>query len=323
MKKISKAVIFIVIALVILGLTLPLLKINAQENLQIPLKEVENKIDELTELKDDSALSDKEKEVKEIQVRKEALAQIADLSLLEIKNLENKINALELKAKDEIAIKEKFLEIFENNRKYSENLKKNIEKENLTLEEIKNLAQEYKDWRNDNYDCYVKKITVFILVFQEKQVLKIANVRLDKIMLDLKKLENARILKKEDTWNLINSSMKSLTNAQIFNNDAETIIIGIIKKYAIDTASSTPVEIAATTSEILLQNEKMASSSPVVSIETMASKDEISKATSTPQIISEEDKAQTLIEKSLKEIKNAYNNFISISDKVRFKLKIK
>ncbi|MEK7478818.1 MAG: hypothetical protein AAB626_02790 [Patescibacteria group bacterium] len=336
MKKIFRILVIIIITLVVLSLTLS--PIFAQENTQTPKnlqpssKEVANKIDELVELKDDSALSDQDKEIKEIQIRKEALGKITSLSLLEIKNLKDKINSLDFESDAQTAIKERFLEILDNNKKYSEELKIKTENEKITLEEVKNLAQEYKDWREDNYNNYVKKLTVFILAFQEKNVLKTANTRLEKIMTDLKKLETAKIIKKEDTWKYIDSAMKSLTNAQIFNSNAEKIIISVIEKDIINIATSTPASASAfatSTSELI----ETATTTPE-KIEKIMIKSTVEKsiasstsklATSTPtiKIVLEEDNAQTLIEKSLKEIKNAYNNFISISAKVSQKLKIK
>jgi len=316
MKKISKIFAAIVIFLVIIGLTLPMMSVFAQENLQAPLQEVENKVDELVQLKDDSSLSEKDKETKEIQVRKEALDKIIELSLAEIKNLENKLNSLELESDSQKAAKEKFLELLGNNAVYSEELKKNIAKENLALDEIKNFAQEYKNWRESNYDIYVKKITAFTLVFQEKQVLKTANTRLDKIMSDLNKLEAAKILKKTDTSNLINLAMKSLANAQLYNGNAEKILLDAIKKEILDVATTTPaLEMASSTADALIQT---ATSSP----ETLTKAPE-PEASTTPKIISEENKAQALIEKSLQEIKSAYANFIAISVKVSQKLKLK
>lgn len=322
LKKILKIIIIVIIILVTLSLGLS--PIFAQENLQVPNKEVSNKVDELVGLKDDDTLSDKEKEIKEIQIRKEALSKITNLALLEIKNLEDKINSLDFESDTQSRIKEAFLGILEKNKKYSADLKIKTEKNELTLEEVKNLAQEYKDWREQNYNIYIKKLTVFILTFQEKNVLKTANTRLEKIMADIKKLENAKILKKEDTWKFIDSAMKSLTNAQILNSNAEKTIMDLIEKDIINIASSTPkmiIETATTTPEKIIESiitdtkESTASSTP--SLATSTPTDLIKS----PQEIALEDKAQTLIEKSLQEIKDAYGSFISISNKVKAKLK--
>lgn len=317
MKKVFKVFVIVIIALVVLSLTLSPI-FAAQENLQIPNKEVANKVGELVELKDDSTLSEQDKEVKEIQIRKEALGKITNLSLVEIKNLENRLSSFDFKSDTQIKIKEKFLEILDNNKKYSEDLKIKTENNELTLEEVKNLAQEYKDWRDENYNIYVKKLTVFILTFQEKNVLETANTRLEKIIVDLGKLENAKLIKKEDTWKYIDSAMKSLTDAQIFNSNAEKIIINAIEKDIINIATSTPEIITNTATTTPEKIEELITKPAEESLASSTAQ----LATSTPiKVITEEDAAQTLIEKSLKEIKNAYNDFISISNKVRAKLK--
>jgi hypothetical protein len=322
MKKILKITVIAIIILITLSMGLS--PIFAQENppapqnLQVPNKEASNKVDELVQLKDDSTLSDQDKEIKEIQIRKEALDKITDLSLLEIKNLEEKINSLSFESDSQTKIKEKFLEILDTNKKYSEDLKAKTENDKLTLDEVKNLAQEYKDWREENYNKYVKKLTVFILTFQEKDVLKTANTRLDKIITDLKKLENAKIIKKEDTSNYIDSAMKSLANAQIFNSNAQKIIIGAVEKDIINMASSTPeIKTEAATTTL----EKIEGSVIKSSAEELTASSTAAVTASAPKITAEEDNAQTLIEKSLKEIKNAYGSFMNISNKVSAKLK--
>ncbi|MBU4348359.1 hypothetical protein KJ671_02600 [Patescibacteria group bacterium] len=346
-KKIFKLITIAIISLVVLGLTLPLLNLYAQENLEAPLGEVMNKLDELVELKDDDTLPEKEKEKREILVRQEILNKIVDLSLLELENLENRINSLNLELENQAIIAEKFLEILENNKKYSKNLKEDNEKKDITLDEVKNLAQEYKDWRENNYSKYVKKIFTFILVFQEKRVLEIANTRLDKIMSDLERLEKANVLKKEDTWKFINASIDNLANAQISNSKAETIIIKLIEKEIINVASSTLLIINANTTKTLEKPLVSATTTTMATTTVIADIPEVSTSTveiintigvasstvetinitettsSIEEIINEEDDARSLIEVSLQEIKNAYNNFISISNKVKLKLKIK
>ena len=315
MIKISKTFSIIIITLVILGLILPFSNIFAQENLQDPLKEVSNKVDELIELKDDNTLSDEEKEIKEIQVRKEALEKIITLSLIETENLIIKLSALELVSENQIAIKDSFVEILKNNEVYSKELGEKIKEENLSLDDVKNLAQEYKDWRDENYNKYIKKITVFLLTFQEKQVLKTAEIRLEKIMSDLKKLEDLKIIKKDDTLKFITASTKNLANAQILNSKAEEKIMLAIERDILEVASSTESMTATSTAEAIM----------MLAVEPEEQLGEVEKeaATSSIEIILEEDEAQSLVEESLQEIKNAYANFIDISNKVSQRLRLR
>jgi hypothetical protein len=330
MKKTSKILASIVILFVIAGLTLPLLKIYAAESApsqdnsqasqdsQASLEQVQGTVDELVQLKDDSSISAQEKEKQEIQIRKKALDQILDLSLSDIKNLEDKLNALTLTTDDQKAARGLFLAILDKNINYSESLKVDVDKDGITLDEIKNLAQEYKDWRANNYDTYVKKMTAFILIYQEQGVLKIANIRLDKIISDLNNLEKTNLINKEDTWDLLNLSMNSLGNAKIYNDSAAKIVAGYVQDL-LAAASSTQEQITATTSPESLV-ETLATSSQL-KIE-MASTTATSTATSAKQI-NIDDKSHSLIEQSLQEIKNAYNDFIKISNIVSQKLNLK
>lgn len=315
MIKISKTFSIIIITLVILGLILPFSNIFAQENLQAPLKEVSNKVDELIELKDDNTLSDEEKEIREIRVRKEALEKIITLSLIETENLVLKLSTLELSSENQVAIKDRFVEILKNNEVYSKELGEEIKEENLSLDDVKNLAQEYKDWRDENYNKYIKKITVFLLTFQEKQVLKTAETRLEKIMSDLKKLEDLKIIKKDDTLKFITASTKNLANAQILNSKAEEKIMLAIERDILEVASSTESMMATSTAEAMM----------MLTVEPKEQLEEVEKevATSSIEIILEEDEAQSLVEESLQEIKNAYANFIDISNKVSQRLKLR
>lgn len=328
MKKTSKLLASIVILFVIAGLTLPLLKIYAaesapaQDGTQASLEQVQGTVDELIQLKDDSNIPDKEKEAQEIQIRKKAMDQIIDLSLSEIKNLENKLNSLKLttdEQKEEMAI---FLNILDKNINYSEELKTNVDKDGLTSNEIKKMAQEYKDWRAENYDIYIKKITAFILIFQEKDVLKIANTRLDKIVSDLTNLEKSNLIAKEDTWNLINLSIKSLGNAQIYNNKAERIISGYVQDLI--TAASSTQEISSSTPDILsaTSSENLINTATSTQIIDATSTTSTTMASSSKAQIEIENESHNLIEQSLKEIKNAYNDFIAISNLVSKKLKL-
>ena len=323
MKKTSKIFASFVVTLVIIGLTLPLIKTFAQDNMQTPLQNVENKVGELAQLKDNSSLSDTEKQAQEIQIRKDALNQIVNLSLLETKNLENKLNSLDLQSDDQNAAKDGFLDILQKTNDYSSELKNNINKDGLALDEVKSFAQEYKDWRKNHYDNYIEEMTAFILVFQEKQVLKTANTRLDKIMSDLKKLENAKILKKIDTFNLTNQSLKSLTNAQILNSKAETLIVAVIKKDIIPMASSTLLtDLNTASTTVATSTENLIQSTGTTTLSLATTTQLLISATTTAKVISDSAKAHSFVEKSLQEIKNAYANFISISNFVNKKLKL-
>ena len=107
--------------------------------------------------------------------------------------------------------------------KYFNSLSAKLDKAE-TLDEIANLANEFKDWR-ENYNAGLKKIINFILVFQEKATLKTANARFDKITGDLNKFKSSKIIKTEQLRILLNEAADHLKEAQLLNDQAQILFI--------------------------------------------------------------------------------------------------
>lgn len=277
----------------IIGLILPLFSSFAAQEpaanpLSTPLNNVINNIDELANLKDNTELTEEQKIVKELELRKESLLGILDLSLLEIKNLSNKIASTTTENKTQETTKTYLLNFLYESGNYIETIKNKFNDE-LNLEGIKNLAQEFKDWRENFYNQIIKKSLIFSLIMQEKAALKIAEARVEKILLDFKKLENANLLTKDESLTLLSPSNKNLSNARSLNNKAETLLI---KSLDFDQ------EISSTT--IIFNINNISATNTINNID--------------------EDSIKLLIQKSLDEIKNAYKSFLDISIKIRKKL---
>ncbi|TSC96903.1 MAG: Uncharacterized protein Athens071426_359 [Parcubacteria group bacterium Athens0714_26] len=307
MKKFTRLFLIIVILFVILGLILPLLKIDAAENPDPKtdsLKGVMNNINELNNLKDNNNLSAEEKDAKELELRKDALSKILDLTLMEIDSFKNNLESLQLEKGKQTDTKNQLLDLLNTDKQYSENLKETLQNE-LSLDDTKNLTQEFKDWKDANYNFDIQKITSFTLVFQEKYVLKIADTRLNKINSDLKKLEGMKLISKEDNRKSLDSATKSLTNAHNLYSSAENLLMNALKNEF--NASSTLLNDSLATTTIKDANE---ASSTIKTTST---------GTTTPQFEKRDD-IKLLIEKSFNEVKNAYKYFLDISNKVRKKL---
>ncbi|MDD5547800.1 MAG: hypothetical protein PHN74_02825 [Candidatus Pacebacteria bacterium] len=293
MKKISKILLIIVILFVTLGMLLPIFNLHAQESL---LKEVVGSVDDLINIKDNSSLSDEERLSQEIEARKSALLKIVDLSLNEIENLGDKLKSLSLTGEKATALKDQFLAILGQNEQYSGQLKESLSSDKaFSLDEIKQVAKDFKDWRETYYNENVRKILSFVIVFQEKSILKTADARLEKIISDLRKLESAKLIKREDSWNYLNSAIKNLANANLLNNKAEILLMSTLEDM-INASTSTEVFLndplnnkKATSTEIKTENKNY-------------------------------DSIKSMVEKSMNEIKNAYKNFVDISNKIRKKL---
>ncbi|MDP3729170.1 MAG: hypothetical protein Q8R26_00220 [bacterium] len=217
----------------------------AQEELKSALKEVTEKIGAISDIQDNNALSQKEKDEKELTARKEALSKIFDLTILEDKDLEARLNSLKKLSKEHEAMRTSFLGILqENNNAYIE-LRKRLETID-SVDAVKQLALDFKDWRTAVYNPKVEQIIIFTLIFREKQILATARDRFTKIESDLEKLEGAKLLKREDTADALKKIENTLLTAEILHTQAQQLGIVLLKEKLdvyinASTGTTTPV----------------------------------------------------------------------------------
>ncbi len=290
----------LLVAVVIAGLVLPLLNLRAEEiktQKTETLKEVNGLVSDLINLKDNNDLSAEEKALGETRIRKEALKKIFDLFLLEISDLQNKLNELDLQDQQLVDIRTRTLALLQGYTEHSQELTQQLDN-NLTLEGLKGLARDFKIWRETYYNPQIQILVDFLLVFGEKSALKTANTRLDKIIADLKKLENTKLIRNSDYTPNLAKAMDTLTNAYVFNQRAEKMILEkIIRNQLLSTTTSPTVLFAM---------------SPATS----------TNATSSSKVLTNADEIKSLIERSIQEIKNTYTQFLEISKTIKKKLSL-
>ncbi len=226
-KKLFKK---IIISLLVLGLFLPLEKrAYAEVTLKSLLKEIAEKVTEIADLRKDKTLSSEDRIQKEMSARREALLKIFDLTLLEDSDLKTKLTGIKNLNADQEKIRVKLLGLLtENESSYSE-MKTRLDNAK-SIEEVKQLAADFKNWRSAVYNSKVEKIVSFTLVFQQKKTLGLSFERLEKIKAELKKMESEDLIKKEDTEKLLQKSLSNLEQAGKFNDRAEAILLIALAK---------------------------------------------------------------------------------------------
>src|SRR3989344_4676980 len=241
---------YLFLCLIAGGLFFNALNVYAQEELKSALKDVAGKINKLAEVKKDADLTEQEKEQKEIQARAEALNKVLSLTLLEDEDLKNKLNNLkDLNAENE-KTRDALLGLLEENKNVYGTIRDRLV-DDITPSEVKELAKDFKDWHTLVYIPKTENIVAFTLVFQEKTILNLTGNRLEKIKLDLEKLENANLIKNEDTQVLFAEAVARLKKAESLNEEAsilvmENITVKLFPMNALDSATSTEAVLAAT-----------------------------------------------------------------------------
>lgn len=148
---------------------------------------------------------------KEIQTRKEALLKIFTFSIEETKELLAKDRVKELvKEKTELGkLTQELVSLLKEYQTYIEDQVKTLENPELTLEEVKTIAADFKVWREESYNPAVKSTLDLLLVDKGFRALEVTKARFVKIQSDVLKLEAL----KQTEAGLFNDSIKAVEDA--------------------------------------------------------------------------------------------------------------
>ncbi|OGY60923.1 MAG: hypothetical protein A3F99_01690 [Candidatus Colwellbacteria bacterium RIFCSPLOWO2_12_FULL_43_11] len=213
--------------LILVGVALLYLRpVLAETTTTEQTKPVDESVNELLEIRDDTTLTEEEKLVKEFNGRKNILTEVITLSLDEIIKLKDKLKALgEFEDQsDEKLLQDKFNSSLDGYDAYYKDQTKKLETL-TTIDEAKSLAQSIKDYRENTYNPEVQSAVDFILVFYNDDVLKTANSRLDKMSGDINKLEKLGYLKAGTFSAKLKEARETLADANDMNKRAKEAIL--------------------------------------------------------------------------------------------------
>ncbi|MGC9610891.1 MAG: hypothetical protein ABSE68_01590 [Minisyncoccia bacterium] len=294
MKKI-----FILIPAVIMVFGLTSLPARAEENqtVQKALDNAKQYLDDLVTAKDDNSVDD-------VGLRVETFRQVLDLSSAEAKDLEFKLLTV---TKEDVfeAWKKQAMNGLTEALVYFDSQKQAVsDGKDVSLGQIKQIAQDFKSWRDENYLPLTGQIQDFMLIKQEAKSVQTAQSRLQKINNDLKSIKRAIFSSADKINGLLANSTESINKADELNNQATKLFIDLY--VSTSTAATSTLTVATSTEEIssvVLDNSSSTASSSALKDQS--------------PIVSIKD----LVGSSLLKIKEAYQGFIDISNLVRKLLK--
>ncbi len=302
----------------------PVFADSGSSTVQKALENTKQFLDDLVTAKDESSGDD-------VSLRIQTFRQVLDLSETEAKDFEFKILAVDKDDKLD-AWKKSTLAKFDESISFFDSEKSLVsDDKSVDLAKIKEIAQDFKSWRDANYLPLVNQTQDFLLIKQEAKSIQTAQSRLSKITGDLKNLNRTKITGSDGINKLLNSSKSSIAGAADLNNQAYS---AFLKNYvssimASSTASSTTPNNEEATSSAS-GNVPQFSAAPTTTDPTDGLKgflptSTMINSTSTaasgtapvilpnPPIVSIKD----LVRSSLNKIKDAYQGFIDISNLVR------
>lgn len=168
-------------------------------------------------------LSATDKIKEELRLKKDAFEKILALSILETRNLKDKIGALTEVEAELSVLQDTFADQLESYLSYFSGLRDKL-RQTTVLGDIEALAGDFNDWRATGYNPQIKKIIDFGLTFQNKTLLRIADQRFSKMTADLKKAKNDKVTL-DTLQNLLSKSAVNLKEARNFNNQAIILLV--------------------------------------------------------------------------------------------------
>ena len=274
------------------------------QSAQNALETVKEKVDNLVTAKDENKTDD-------LNLRLEAFKKVIDLSLAEAKDLKIKLLAFDqIKDEDTIIWKKDILEDLNKAIGYYEDQKQSLEtKENLDLDSIKILGEEFKKWREDNYLNIANQINDFLLIKLEEKAIEVTKIRAEKILNDITKLQKTKIRNTAQLTPMLDKANKTINEAEKLNKDGWILFSEkFIKKPAIELENTSSTKASSTT--II---EKPKEDVQILNTTTTLIEASSTDAVPPPQPPSIKD----LIKMSLDKIKDSYQTFIEMSSLVR------
>lgn len=227
----------------------------------------------------------------DLEARKKILNKVLETTLSEIDGLKNKLNSIDLDD-NWTKIRDIFLNDLSDFKSYNESFNKKANRDETTLEGIKELAKEMIIWREKTYTPKLKEITNMTFIFDEENLLKISQERLDKISGDIKKLSKQNYINTVKLKSLLPKAEKSLNNSKNYQSEAKDLFF---KSFS-DLIETTEENASGTEKEIL----------PITS--------EDKKQETTVKI---QDLIRNLLKNSLTEIKNTYDIFFQMNNEIK------
>ena len=280
----------------------PVSAADAAPVLQSALDNAKQSLDDLVTAKDEDSSDD-------VGLRVQTFGQVIDLSEAEAKDFEFKLLAIPKDDKLD-AWKKSVLAGFDSAIAYFESEKQSLTDPTSTIDlaGIKQMAQDFKTWRDANYLPLTDQAQDFILIKKEYSAITTAKSRLDKITSDLKGLNQPAISNSADIKKSLDGSKSGINDATTLNQKAYDMFVSTYASATSTLATSTLATSTAATST------PETSSTPIISSSTATSSE---AAVSQPPIVSIKD----LVTSSLNRIKDSYQGFIDISNSVRKLLK--
>jgi len=212
------------------------------------LEDTKESVEDLVAAKDENSPFD-------TALRIQAFKQVLELSLSEAKDLKIRLITFD-KIEDEEIIhwKNQMIEGLNSAIFYYEEQKLFIEENegSIDLEQIQNIALEFKNWREENFLPVSEQAQDFLLINKSDRAFQIANKRWGKIKTDLELLETLEIKEMPQLWAMLDSANNLIESGGEKNQEAHSLFLELyVATITINTSSTATSTVSGVTDAII------------------------------------------------------------------------
>ena len=173
-----------------------------------------------------------------VDVRRQALEKVINFSIIETQDLIKKISVFKNLPPNYVQLQSLLLDNLEASVEYQKEFLTRLTPD-LTIDQIKALAAEFKDWRETVLITELKKALNFVLAFQASAILKISDTRFENISSDLRRLKTSRIINVQLLQPLLQGAGKDLQDARLLHNQVLDALLDYLPAATSTVATST------------------------------------------------------------------------------------
>jgi hypothetical protein len=256
MKRVFENKIFLIIIAFVLGGVFLNTRLAFANDIDSKLSKIKSDLENLQKIEDDITIPLTKKENLEVQLRKEIILNILDVSLSQINGTRNQLasstNPLKEEQKENWDEVYKYLiDLLDQDIFYYQDIKKEIENNtDLTVSDLKNLAKTLENTKVSKIDKDIAKANNVLAALNVKKILSIANERLEKVGNDIKKIYSNKLIKNQALKNLYNQSASKI---KLASDLSQLSWEAILKTYTANTTTSTQEFIESIKEKIIEQ----------------------------------------------------------------------
>lgn len=283
----------------------------ADNSINDKLSQTKEDVAKLLKIQDDTTIPSDQKQEMEIDLRREIISNILDVSQSQLNDTQYLLSTSTLPEGDEWNnVRDYLLSALSRDDSYYNETKKSLDdSQDMTLSDLRDFAKALESMKSDTIDKDVARVNNVLAAANINNILSVADSRLTKVGSDINKIYSNKLTKNQTLKTLYSQSSENLKNAHQLDDAARQAIINI---YTSTTTTSTIAFVNDLKEKILTQKES--------SLETASSPSTDSLSASSVIKVTREDfdyYVANAVAGAYNSIKTAYDIFVKMSVNVK------